>query len=260
MKLKNGIYVNVMTNEVIGFVSDDGNFRSVHDDVMGMINDIDQHQSNNDDDEGADGAEMASYVNQFRIHTARNVTANVEFFFNNGSLPGDELLSQLLHVTSQLNNVNIQVLMLCMDAGGNNSRLANLLRHEKKLNDVPWLEEDRTSYRDPTSTGDHRIAIVHCTTHNLKALQNALLNSSENEKTSRRFRSREGDIFTWKLVVEECFIRDRCNQLPATHLDHSSAYPNAWNKMRVGYALRPFSEKTLAEQFCHLSDKLDALH
>lgn len=80
MKLKNEIYVNVMTNEVIGFVSDDGNFRSVHDDVMGMINDIDQHKINNDDDEETDGAEMASYVNQFRIRTASNVTANIEFF------------------------------------------------------------------------------------------------------------------------------------------------------------------------------------
>ena len=80
-KLKNGIYVNVMTNEVVGFVSDDGEFRSVHDDVMGMINGIDQHQSNNDNDDEDDGVDMASYVNQFRIRTARNITANVEFFF-----------------------------------------------------------------------------------------------------------------------------------------------------------------------------------
>ena len=154
----------------------------------------------NDNDDEDDGVDMASYVNQFRIRTARNVTANVEFFFNNRSLHGDEILFQLLHVTSQLNNVNMQVLMLCMDAGGNNSRLATLLRHEKKLNDVPWLDEDHISYCDPSSSGLHRIAIVHCATHNLKALRNALLNSSEDEKKPRCFRSRDGDIFTWKLL------------------------------------------------------------
>ena len=33
MKLKNEIYVNVMTGEVVGFVAENGNFRSARDDV-----------------------------------------------------------------------------------------------------------------------------------------------------------------------------------------------------------------------------------
>ena len=49
---------------------------------MGLINDTDHHQQSlNECDEDSDEVEMVSYVNQFRIRTSRNVTANVEFFF-----------------------------------------------------------------------------------------------------------------------------------------------------------------------------------
>ena len=59
-----------------------------------------------------------------------------------------------------------------------------------------------------------------------------------------------------KNCVEACFERDGSTLLPQTHLDNASVFPNAWNKMRVGNALRVFSEKTLAEQFSNLGTLL----
>lgn len=97
---------------------------------------------------------------------------------------------------------------------------------------------------------------MHCATHNLKAHRNALFNSSDSPKSVRHFCSKEGVRFTWNSCIEECYLRDCCNQFPATNLDDNSVYPNCWNKMLVGLALRPFSEKTLAEQFCHLASLL----
>ena len=41
-----------------------------------------------------------------------------------------------------LNNVVICTLMVEMDAGGNNTRLGTLLRHERKLGNKGWLGDE----------------------------------------------------------------------------------------------------------------------
>ena len=114
---------------------------------------------------------LVTYVNQFRLRTCKNVSISLEFFFNDGTLDGNELMYQLFHVQSMLNNVGIDILMLSMDAGGNNTRLAHMLRHEARFGEKVWLgdNENLISYSDPTA--DHRersrcTAIVPCSTHN----------------------------------------------------------------------------------------------
>ena len=176
-----------MTGEVVGFVAENGNFRSARDDVRSIIDEFEVSMSENE------SGSPVSYVNQWRIRTSGNVTANVEFFFNAGSLPGDELMFQLFHVMSRMNSVNVHVLLLCMDAGGNNSRLATLLRHEKKLNDCAWLDDNLISFVDPTSDCKYRTAVSHCSTHNLKAFRNAFFNSGDSPKKSRHFSNNSKD-------------------------------------------------------------------
>ena len=95
---------------------------------------------------------IVSYVNQWRFRSSHNKTASLEFFFNDGSLSGDDLMYQLFHVLSMCNNINIRVLGLCLDGGGNNSRLLSLLRHEAKLGNSHWFDDETLiSFKDPTS-------------------------------------------------------------------------------------------------------------
>ena len=61
-------------------------------------------------------------------------------------------------------SVNICILGLCLDGGGNNSRLLSLLRHEAELGDSNWFDDESlVSFKDPTSdpeeTYDRRIAV-----------------------------------------------------------------------------------------------------
>ena len=82
---------------------------------------------------------LVSHINQFRFRTCKNKSVSLEFFFNDGSLSGNELMHQLFHVKSMLNNVGIRALMLKMDAGRNNTRLGSLLCHQRKLGNKGWL-------------------------------------------------------------------------------------------------------------------------
>ena len=64
---------------------------------------------------------------------------SLELFFNDRILSGNELMYQLFHVKSMLNNMGIRALMLEMDSSGNNARLGSFLRHECKLGNKGWL-------------------------------------------------------------------------------------------------------------------------
>ena len=69
----------------------------------------------------------AVYVNQWRFRSVHGVLHNAEFFFNDGSLDGDELLDQLTHVLLSYELVGAKVLGIVSDAGGNNAGLIKLL-------------------------------------------------------------------------------------------------------------------------------------
>eukprot|EP00536_Pseudo-nitzschia_multiseries_P000756 jgi/Psemu1/1698/gm1.1698_g len=72
--------------------------------------------------------EPATYANVFRAsRTARNQTFNVAYFINSGSLDGDYVLRQLLHVVAALECVGFKVMMQMLDAGGVNTSALALL-------------------------------------------------------------------------------------------------------------------------------------
>ncbi|GFH57354.1 hypothetical protein CTEN210_13830 [Chaetoceros tenuissimus] len=281
MKLQSGIYTNIMNNKVVGIVPVGNSLedirKEIHDATKELVQEMRMEDKKNDvenDDKNKSEKKPKSqqstdndyfvpalYVNQWRIRTAFNKSANVEFFFNDGSLSGNEILYQLLHVCNQLNNVNIVVLLLLFDAGGSNSRLASLLRHGVELpSEMKWLNESLISFTDPTGDKGTRVGISHCSTHGLKALRNAFLASSKEDSTARYFRSRDGIRFTWNGCVTECFYRDRQHLQQDTMLTMDSVFPNHWNKMRVGEALRVFSEKTLVEQFMTIGQELNCFN
>lgn len=138
-----------MTDQVVAFASCNNTFKWISDDVRSLVKDYQTTRRNGQNEkspnavgtlsEKKDSLKIyenhapATYVNQFRMRTAHNNTASVEFFFSSAPLCGEDLIYQLFHVVNQLNNINLSVRMICMDAGGNNSRLASLLRHEKIL-------------------------------------------------------------------------------------------------------------------------------
>ena len=52
---------------------------------------------NNGEESDIDKEESARKVNQWRIRSDKNLTRNVGFYFNDGSLTGDEILRQFFH-------------------------------------------------------------------------------------------------------------------------------------------------------------------
>ena len=61
-------------------------------------------------------------------------------------------MSQLFHIFRNLNSVKVATLMICLDAGGSNSRLLALLYYEAQL-DNGWIEnENQILFKDPTTS------------------------------------------------------------------------------------------------------------
>ena len=89
MKLQSEIWWNCKTNKMVGFASS-----GLNTDGLDLANELKKMLK---DVESSGGApkweeEPALYVNQWRFRDCYNNTHNAEFFFNNGSLTGDELL------------------------------------------------------------------------------------------------------------------------------------------------------------------------
>ena len=109
MKLKNDIYSNAITGELVGIASSDVKLKSLRDDSMAFIKDVLKNTSCSGDEESSDDEEgdLVQYVNQFRLRICNNVSISLEFFFNDGTLDGNGIMYQLFHVQSMLNNVGI---------------------------------------------------------------------------------------------------------------------------------------------------------
>jgi hypothetical protein len=91
-----------------------------------------------------------------------------------------------------LSLIGIEIYGITSDAGGNNSRLFNLLRNGKRLGHVHWVDNGSVSFRHPCS--DHQVAMWFCSVHNFKNCRNAVLNSTGNNK-KRKFECIESHIW-----------------------------------------------------------------
>ena len=175
MKLKTGIYWRSSDHKACGFALCSSTM-SLTDSIRDMIQD---EEKENDEKMFQEKYAPAIYVNQWCFRSTYNVIHNAEFFFNTGSLDGNDMLHQLIHVMIlSYELIGVQILGLVSDAGGINAGLIRLLRSgQRSKHNQPETNAALASFSNPFDPS-RRIAIWLCSTHNLKSIRNQLLASA----------------------------------------------------------------------------------
>lgn len=119
MKVVGEIYWNLKDDNLLGFASTAKDKLSLNE-IMSEVVCLDTGENEVQEDtseEANDIHESVCYVNQFRFMTTTGKTHNGEFFYNAGSLSGDELVAQKMHVICCHETVGFQIHALVCDAG-----------------------------------------------------------------------------------------------------------------------------------------------
>ena len=95
MKLKDGILFNCQSNGMVGFTCS-GNSLDLKSELRQFFKGDDEKPDNFNSEKEIH--KPATYVNQWRFRSIYNETRTIEFFYNSGSLPGDELMKQLFNI------------------------------------------------------------------------------------------------------------------------------------------------------------------
>ena len=127
---------------------------------------------------------------------------NGGFYFNTGSLDGNELIRQMLEVVISYEVIGIKIYGIVCDAGGGNESFFRMLC--KYLPIVgPWIDVNCVRFNNPFHP--HRyVYIWACSTHGLKALIHNLFRSQAGMPRSLEY---NGIEFGWKQV-SEIYLRD----------------------------------------------------
>ena len=115
VKIKSDLMWNLADDSLVAFCHVSSNPKQLREKLKSLLS-----TENKDKD---DVKEHAVYANQWRFRSCRNEIHTAEYFFNNGNLDADEILRQLIHVTTNYENVSIQIHGVCSDAGGSNEGL-----------------------------------------------------------------------------------------------------------------------------------------
>jgi len=243
LMLKNDTAWNTSDKSMVGLTSD----LDLANELKSLMEDI--HLADHDHKY----CKPVKYVNQWRVRSIYGKSHNCEFFFNAGSLVGDEMLFQFHHIVNSLEFIGCRIVGFCSDSGGNNARLFKLLREGVQLlGRDGWLDAKCVASLNPVDPM-RMIAQYGCSSHNIKSSRNALYKSKVGG--TRHFRIR-GIHFGWE-VVEDAYKRDRQRENKDTTLRADAVDPDKWNIMSVSLALSPFSYKTLTELMIHVSKLLD---
>ena len=252
MKLKTGVFWRTSDHTVCGFATANQNST-----IRSVLSDMIQNGGDGTD-EFYDTSSPAVYVNQWRFRSIVNVIHNSTFFFNSGSLDGNELLSQMMHVVCGYEKIGVKIYGIVCDAGGSNRGLFKLLRDGLKLVlvGVERVTPGYVKFKNPFDP-TRQIAFFNCSTHNLKNMRNALLDSDFRGK--RNFQL-DGVAFGWKHI-REIYDRDREREkkgktVAETHLKFAAVNPDQWEKMDVALALSIFHQDTISEQALHIATGL----
>jgi len=253
LTFKTDFYCNIKDGSIAAFVaSDDHDSIDLISELKALVSKKDTETASSDDqsvkalDSSVGQHVIAKKVNLFRIRTCYGVAENMEFFFNDGSLTGDEMLSQLLRCIICCETVGLRVYMICADAGGANSSLFTTLRGGRSLGKKTKLTDEYVSFRHPLFP-DRRIYIVPCAVHGQKAMRNNLLKSQEEDV--RGFLM-DNVNFGWHQVID---IYEEDTEPRSSCLSKQSINPNKYSKMSVPEALAPFQYKTICFECCQLS-------
>ncbi|KAL7526978.1 LOW QUALITY PROTEIN: hypothetical protein ACHAWF_001986 [Thalassiosira exigua] len=228
MKLKEDILINVASNEVVGCTTDFICKKKV----------------------------MKKLLDDNEVKTVKTVKT---YWYNTGSLDGDALLDQFRQVVLRCEIVGSRVLGFVCDAGGCNAHLMKLLRGNKSLPEGAWIPIRSVCTPNPYCPDSTVIYLFHCSTHDLKAMRNALF-TSWTEKGTKQFLDEQNNRIR-KAIVSECFQRDRIreinNQAPLSEVRESTVNLNKWSKMNASEAKRLFSLKTLCKIASHLYTEMN---
>ena len=195
----------------------------------------------------------AVYVNLFRIKTVGQDAMNAEFFFNNGSLTGDDLLAQLLRVITNYELVGVRIYGACSDSGGSNASLVGALRRKKRMSD-DFFDPDFVSFLNPCDT-ERRVFLIACSVHNLKSVRNGLYASRK--PGGKQAFVQAGVPFGWE-VLRTFFHLDDPNS-PETRLIKRVLDLDKYTKMTVSYALIPFEYDTIIFMATQLAKELSCV-
>ena len=216
--------------------------------------------------------EHAVYANQWRFRSCCNEIHTAEYFFNNGNLDADEILRQLIHVTTNYENISIQIHGVCSDAGGSNEGLFSALRLCSILEDSSViLSANQVSFKNPIYP-DRLIWLWHCSTHNCKNARNNLWRSVGNPTPATKKQKRgkklmlfeDQVVFGWEQI-EATYARQNKSRLELKlaprgkgELCYQSVHLDGLTLMNASYAKSPFSNTTLSQlstycagQLCH---------
>jgi hypothetical protein len=128
-----------------------------------------QNRDNGVPEEFHDVKAPAVHVNQWRFCSSENVVHDSNFFFNCGSLDGNELLIQMIHAVCGYEKIGAKTFGLLCDAGGSNRGLFKLPQDGAMhvLTGTDQIPSDCLTFVDPCNP-PRRIAFSNCSTHNLK--------------------------------------------------------------------------------------------
>ena len=195
-------------------------------------------------DDYDDSKHVAKKVNLFRVRTIYGKTENLEYFYNDGSLTGDDLIGQLIRVIMLCEIVGIHIHVLVADAGGPNAPLFTALRRDRTLEGKIWLDDDLVSFPHPFFPG-RWICICPCAVHGQKAFRNSLHKSQPGGPRNFVYR---GTGFGWSQM-KMLYDKDVANLPKQTRLSKQVLEPDRYSKMNVSEAVIPFESETIEFAF-----------
>ena len=274
MKLKEDLFWNTHSHELVGFGSMKFKTMDLRDALESLFQQVvlnadnESLNANADTKNGEESKEetaveshkIATYVNQWRFRSDHNETRNLEFFFGDNKMDGDEILHQFFHVLTGLEMINVGVYGYTSDAGGSNSRALSLFRDAKHLGDTAWPDDTFVTIKNPATEDHNTMALWPCSTHNQKSIRNALLNSgSRKKKHTRCFQIDDSTTFGWE-TIERLFEYDQQSTLLNTKLDMQSVFPDRWSKMNVSSSKRPFMYDSICFLMVYISRRMSCVH
>ena len=192
IKLKNGILWNPKSNVVTGFVIEDLDTNAMLQEILGMGK------------SSCSGSKQLSVsANQWRFRSTKNMSHNSCYYYNTGSLNGNQIMGQFIDVVSTYELLGVQMLGLVSDGGGSNVGFFNTLfgRQDKYST---WPASDSV-YSNISMKSNKRLMYWYCSVHGLKALRNNLFRSQPNMARDLKLHGRQ---FGWK-EVRDIYLRDQ---------------------------------------------------
>lgn len=262
MDLQTGVVTNITKQHVSGFTESDGHNNSIDlacevkrilelsedesgkpesSNTLSKTQQTEKLEKEKEKEAYDDSVHVAKKVNLFRLRTLYGQTENLEWFFNDGTLTGDDLIGQILRVICLCEIVGVQVYVLIADAGGANSSLFTALRKEKSLEGKVWLEDDLVSFQHPIFP-ERQIAYVPCAAHVGKACRNNW-HRSQPPKGTRDFHYHDTQ-WGWSQL-RYYYEKDVASAPQQTALSLQSIDPDRYSKMGVEAAKAPFQYKTI---------------